>query len=112
MGADSKKRFGRPNLLTSSQKEKRKQEEEAARAAKNLHDYVAGNLFSRREWVDHHDRKVERAEEESRRYTTILVQVRTLHATWTSEAVRKEAQRLLKFENAGHELRVSYVPKT
>jgi hypothetical protein len=107
-----KRPFGRASVLTSSEKEKRKQETEAALAAKNLHDYVAGNLFRRRQWVDHHDRKVEWAEEESRRYTTILVQVRKLHETWTSEAVRKEAQRLLKFENGGHELRVSYVPKT
>jgi hypothetical protein len=103
--------FGNANILTSSQKERRKQEAEASRAAKNLHDYVAGNLVSRRQWVDHRDRKVEWAEEESRRYTTILVQVRKVHETWSAEAVRKEALRLLKFENGDRELRVSYVPK-
>ena len=103
--------FANANILTTSQKEKRKQETEASRAAKNLHDYIAGNLVSRRQWVDHHDRKVEWAEEESRRYTTILMQVRKVHETWTAEAVRKEAQRLLKFESGDREPRVSYVPK-
>lgn len=103
--------FGKPNILTSSQKEKRRQETEASRPAQNLHDYVAANLVSRRQWVDHRDRKVEWAEEESRRYTTILVQVRKVHETWTAEAVRNEARRLLKFENGDREPRVSYVPK-
>jgi len=103
--------FGKANILTSSQKEKRKQETEASRAADNLHDYVVGNLASRRQWVDHHDRKVEWAEQESRRYTTILVQVRKVHETWTAEAVRKEALRLLKIENGDREPRISYVPK-
>lgn len=103
--------FGKANILTSSQKAKRKQDTEASRDAKNLHDYVVGNLFTRRQWVDHRDRKIEWAEEESRRYTTILVQVRKVHETWTADAVRKEALRLLKFENGDRELRISYVPK-
>jgi len=105
------KPFGKPNILTGSQKEKRRLETEVSRADKNLHDYVVGNLVRRREWVDHHDRAVDWAEEESRRYTTILMAVRHAQQTWTTEAVRKEALRLLKIEGGNHELRISYVPK-
>ena len=63
------KRFGVPNILTSSEKAKRKQDADAGRSNTHLHDYVVGNLLRRRQWVDHRDRNVERAEEQSRRYT-------------------------------------------
>jgi hypothetical protein len=103
--------FGKPNILTSSEKAKRSQETEASRATNNLHDYVVGNLVRRREWVDHRERAVEWAEGESRRYTTILVAVRQVQPTWTAEAVRKEALRLLEIESGNRERPISYVPK-
>ena len=105
------KPFGKANILTSSEKEKRSQETEASRAAENLHDYLVGNLVRRRQWVDHRERGVEWAEEESRRYTTILVGVRQVQPTWTAEAIRKEALRLLKIESGNREMPISYVPK-
>src|SRR3989442_287922 len=92
------KPFGVPNILTSSEKEKRRQDAEANRGATGLHDYVVGNLVRRRQWVDHQERDVERAEQESRRYTFLLTEVRRACPTWTSETVRAEALRLLRLE--------------
>ncbi len=106
------KPFGIPNILTSSEKAKRKQENEASRDIGHFHDYVAGNLVWRRQWVDHRDREVEQAEQESRRYTLLLMQIRQLHPDWISENVRREALRLLGIERSNRELRLSYVPKS
>ncbi len=105
------KPFGVPNILTSSEKARRKQEADAGRSANHLHDYVVGNLVRRRQWVDHRQRDVEGAEEESRRYTILLMDVRRAYPTWTSEAVREEALRLIRREEGDAEARFSYLPR-
>jgi hypothetical protein len=105
------KPFGVANILTSSEKAKRKQDADAGRSNTHLHDYVVGNLLQRRQWVDHRDRNVERAEEQSRRYTVLLMEVRQACPTWTSEAVREEALRLIRREQGGAEAYFSYLPK-
>jgi len=105
------KRFGVPNILTSSEKARRKQDADADRSTTHLQDYVAGNLVRRRQWVDHRDRKVERAEEQSRRYTALLMEVRRACPMWTSDAVREEALRLIRREQGGAEAHLSYLPR-
>jgi len=107
----ARKRFGVPNILTSSEKARRKQDADANRSTTHLHDYVVGNLVGRRQWLDHRHRNVERAEEQSRRYTVLLLEVRQACPMWTSEAVREEALRLVRRESGGAEAPFSYLPK-